>query len=156
MGNLAGLLLLSLFCGVRLCATDPIDSSLPGSPVPGILQARTLDWVAINDCLISVRGPLEMRAEQESVPCSRSPSTGLQTLTAGVGMSTGSRRAGWENQEGGRKAGHQHPTNLRSRALVLAVSFLLCVSIFRPFREMLSKAPQRSQADPRRVGLSSL
>ena len=26
---------------------DPIDSSLPGSPVPGILQARTLEWVAI-------------------------------------------------------------------------------------------------------------
>ena len=26
---------------------DPIDGSPPGSPVPGILQARTLDWVAI-------------------------------------------------------------------------------------------------------------
>ena len=31
---------------VRLC--DPIDSSPPGSPVPGILQARTLEWVAIS------------------------------------------------------------------------------------------------------------
>ena len=27
---------------------DPTDSSLPGSPVPGILQARTLEWVAIS------------------------------------------------------------------------------------------------------------
>ena len=27
---------------------DPIDSSPPGSPVPGILQARTLQWVAIS------------------------------------------------------------------------------------------------------------
>ena len=27
---------------------DPIDSSPPGSPVPGILQARTLEWVAIS------------------------------------------------------------------------------------------------------------
>ena len=27
---------------------DPIDGSLPGSPVPGILQARTLEWVAIS------------------------------------------------------------------------------------------------------------
>ena len=27
---------------------DPIDSSPPGSPVPGILQTRTLDWVAIS------------------------------------------------------------------------------------------------------------
>ena len=26
---------------------DPIDSSPPGSPVPGILQARILEWVAI-------------------------------------------------------------------------------------------------------------
>ena len=27
---------------------DPIDSSPPGSAVPGILQARTLEWVAIS------------------------------------------------------------------------------------------------------------
>ena len=26
---------------------DPIDGSLPGSPIPGILQARTLEWVSI-------------------------------------------------------------------------------------------------------------
>ena len=36
------LLLLSRFSRVRLC--DPIDGSPPGSPVPGILQARTLEW----------------------------------------------------------------------------------------------------------------
>ena len=35
---------------LQLCLTlcDPIDSSPPGSPVPGILQARTLQWVAIS------------------------------------------------------------------------------------------------------------
>ena len=27
---------------------DPTDGSPPGSPIPGILQARTLDWVAIS------------------------------------------------------------------------------------------------------------
>ena len=27
---------------------DPIDGSQPGSPVPGILQARILEWVAIS------------------------------------------------------------------------------------------------------------
>ena len=34
---------------LQLCLTlcDPIDGSLPGSSVPGILQARTLEWVAI-------------------------------------------------------------------------------------------------------------
>ena len=29
-------------------SVDPIDGSLPGSAVPGILQARTLEWVAIS------------------------------------------------------------------------------------------------------------
>ena len=35
---------------LQLCPTlcDPIDGSPPGSPVPGILQARTLEWVAIS------------------------------------------------------------------------------------------------------------
>ena len=35
---------------LQLCPTlcDPIDSSPQGSPVPGILQARTLEWVAIS------------------------------------------------------------------------------------------------------------
>ena len=35
---------------LQLCLTlcDPIDSSPPGSIVPGILQARTLEWVAIS------------------------------------------------------------------------------------------------------------
>ena len=35
---------------LQLCPTlcDPIDSSPPGSPVPGILQARILEWVAIS------------------------------------------------------------------------------------------------------------
>ena len=32
----------------RLTLCDPIDSSPPGSPVPGILQVRTLEWVAIS------------------------------------------------------------------------------------------------------------
>ena len=27
---------------------DPIDGSPPGSPIPGILQARTLEWVSIS------------------------------------------------------------------------------------------------------------
>ena len=33
---------------LQSCPTlcDPMDGSLPGSPIPGILQARTLEWVA--------------------------------------------------------------------------------------------------------------
>ena len=35
---------------LQSCPTlcDPIDGSPPGSPVPGILQARTLEWGAIS------------------------------------------------------------------------------------------------------------
>ena len=35
---------------LQLCPTlcDPIDGSQSGSPIPGILQARTLEWVAIS------------------------------------------------------------------------------------------------------------
>ena len=44
----------SLQSCLTLC--DPIDSSAPGSPVPGILQARTLEWVAIS---FSNKGTLE-------------------------------------------------------------------------------------------------
>ena len=40
------LLLLRRVSRVQLC--DPIDGSLPGSSVPGILQARTLEWVSIS------------------------------------------------------------------------------------------------------------
>ena len=44
--EVALLLLLSRFSRVQL--GDPIDGSLTGSSVPGILQARILEWVAIS------------------------------------------------------------------------------------------------------------
>ena len=42
--------LLLLLKSLQSCPTlcDPIDGSPPGSPIPGILQARTLEWVAIS------------------------------------------------------------------------------------------------------------
>ena len=44
------ILLLTAAKSHKSCPTlcDPIDSSPPGSSVPGILQARTLEWVAIS------------------------------------------------------------------------------------------------------------
>ena len=42
----------SLQSCLTLC--DPIDGSLPGSPVPGILQARTLEWGSIAFSVIAV------------------------------------------------------------------------------------------------------
>ena len=54
---------------LQSCPTlcDPIDGSPPGSPVPGILQARTLEWGAIafselnhlNYCKYSLLSPSE-------------------------------------------------------------------------------------------------
>ena len=42
--------LLAAAKSLQSCPTlcDPKDGSPPGSPVPGILQARTLEWVAIS------------------------------------------------------------------------------------------------------------
>ena len=57
----------SLQSCLTLC--DPIDGSPPGSPVPGILQARMLEWVAIRSIQISAykeqRGFLEGKSFQE-------------------------------------------------------------------------------------------
>ena len=35
---------------LQLCPTlcDPVDGSPPGSAIPGILQARTLEWISIS------------------------------------------------------------------------------------------------------------
>ena len=49
-------MLLLLSHSLQSCPTlcDPIDGSPPGSSLPGILQARTLEWVAIsfsNSCM---------------------------------------------------------------------------------------------------------
>ena len=45
-GEYKGSIAKSLQSCLTLC--NPIDGSPPGSPVPGILQARTLEWVAIS------------------------------------------------------------------------------------------------------------
>ena len=58
--------------------SDPMDHSLPGSSIPGILQARTLEWVAIS---FSSEGESESESQSEvaqscltlSDPMDRSP-----------------------------------------------------------------------------------
>ena len=45
VSDLAAAAAKSLQSGPTLC--EPRDGSPPGSPVPGILQARTLEWLAI-------------------------------------------------------------------------------------------------------------
>ena len=50
LGSLGSPELQAAAMSLQSCPTlwDPIDSSPPGYPVPGILQARTLEWVAIS------------------------------------------------------------------------------------------------------------
>ena len=58
---------------LQSCPTmcDPIDGSLPGSSVPGILQARTLEWVAIS---FSNAGKLKSESEvAQSCPTHHHP-----------------------------------------------------------------------------------
>ena len=45
---------------LQSCPTlcDPVDGSPPGSPIPGILQARTLEWVA-NSFSNAVKGKVK-------------------------------------------------------------------------------------------------
>ena len=52
------MLLLSSFSHVRLC--NSIDGSPPGSTIPGILQARTLEWVAISFSCMKVKSESEV------------------------------------------------------------------------------------------------
>ena len=57
---------------LQSCPTlgDPIDGSPPGSPVPGILQARTLEWVAI-----SFSNAWKWKVEVKSLSCVRPSAT---------------------------------------------------------------------------------
>ena len=70
---------------LQLCLTlgDPIDGRPPGYPIPGILQARTLEWVAIsfsNAWKWKVKGKsLSCQTLSHPVDCSPPPSIRLQT-----------------------------------------------------------------------------
>ena len=49
-GKVMGLIAAAAAKSLQSCPTlcDPRDGSPPGFPIPGILQARTLEWVAIS------------------------------------------------------------------------------------------------------------
>ena len=47
-GSIVGIVATATSLQSCLTLCDPIDGSPPGYPVPGILQARTLEWVAIS------------------------------------------------------------------------------------------------------------
>ena len=66
--SLAAAVAKSLQSCPTLC--DPTDSCSPGSPVPGIRQARTLEWVAI-----SFSSAWKWKVKVKSLSCARLPAT---------------------------------------------------------------------------------
>ena len=60
---------------LQSCPTlcDPRDSCAPGSPVPGILQARTLEWVAISFIVL-------LSLSYSVLPCLQKPSADSKPL----------------------------------------------------------------------------
>ena len=71
---------------LRLCLTlcDPMDGSPPGSPFPGVLQARTLDWVAIAfsnawkwEVKVKLLSHVQLLATPWTAACQAPPSMGF-------------------------------------------------------------------------------
>ena len=80
----------SLQSCLTLC--DPIDGSPPGSPVPGILQARTMEWVATFfsnarkwKVKVNSVGRLQLLATPWTTAYQAPPSMGFSSKSTGVG-----------------------------------------------------------------------
>ena len=72
---------------LQSCPTlcDPIDGSPPGSPIPGILQARTLEWVAISFIYLLYFYSVYVCAQSHShVWCQEKLGLGLGLATQGL------------------------------------------------------------------------
>ena len=85
---------------LQSCPTlcDPIDGSPPGSPVRGILQARTLEWVAISfsnawkwKVKVKSLSPVRLRATPWTAACQAPPSMGFSRQEYWTGMPLPSR-----------------------------------------------------------------
>ena len=82
---------------------DPIDGSPPGFPVPGILQARTLEWVAISfsnagkwKVKVKLLSRVQLLATPWTAACQVPPSTGFsrQEYWSGVPLPSPSHSIG--------------------------------------------------------------
>ena len=87
----------------QLCPTlcDPTDSSPPGSPIPGILQARTVEWVAISfsnagkwKVKVKSLSRIQLPATPWTAACQAPPSTGFSRQEYWSGVPFPSPRSG--------------------------------------------------------------
>ena len=132
----------SLQSCLTLC--DPIDSSSPGSPIPGIFQARTLEWVAI-----SFSNAGKWKVKVKSLSCSQlaaTPWTAAYQAPSSTGFSSKSTRVGclcllwlqaWHEAISMRSRAFQPVENFRKRKeggckveAGLCLSFLPAVEVY--------------------------
>ena len=128
---------------LQSCPTlcDPIDGSLPGSPVPGILQARTLEWVAI-----SFSNAWKWTVKVKSLSCVRllvTPGTAAYQAPPSMGFA---RQEYW--------SGLPLPTclsciNYLSIPIYLSVYLLTYLSLFTYFLYEKSQSITRCHIRPR-------
>ena len=112
-------LLLSRFSCVQLC--DPRDGSPPGSPVPGILQARTLEWAAI-----SFSNAWKWKVKVKSLSCVQllaTPWTAAFQAPLSMGFA---RQESW--------SGLPLPTPLLCASSMIYMHYLLNPDFYSPFR----------------------
>ena len=81
---------------LQSCQTlcNPIDSSPPGSPVPGILQARTLEWVAISFSS-AWKWKVKVKSESEVAPSCPTLSDPMDYSPPGSSIHGISRQEDW-------------------------------------------------------------
>ena len=111
---------------LQLCPTlcDPIDSSPPGSPIPGILQARTQEWVAI-----SSSNAWKWKVKGKSLSCvwpSATPWTAAYQAPPSMGFST---QEYW--------SGLPLPSPVKEPAATAAKSLQSCSSLRNPMDSSL-------------------
>ena len=105
---------------LQSCPTicDPIDGSPPGSPIPGILQARTLEWVAIS---FSNAGKWKVKVKSLSrVRLFETPWTAAHQAPPSMGFS---RQEYWSRVPSPSPLSHQGSPNMTNIWSELSYSF---------------------------------
>ena len=115
---------------LQSCPTlwDPIDGSPSGSMVPGILQARTLEWVAISfsnawkwKVKVKSLSPVRLLGTPWTAAHQAPPSTGFSRQEYWSGVSLPSL---------------EHPSNTKQKEIIPSLNLFIC--LFRGFQTFMS------------------
>ena len=133
---------------LQSCPTlcDPIDCSPPGSPVPGILQARTLEWVAI-----SFSNAWKWKVKVKSLSCVQlfaTPWTAAHQAPPSMGFSRQEYWSGVPSPSPTERLVHWNSLRVRMRERSRhAAILLLCISThFITYKRRLNKASLKTDS----------